>query len=438
MLLATLLRRIVRTGTIVVIAANGRSEAIVASASPCVTIRLTRRTTALKLALAPNFFLGESYMRGELLIEQGDLRALLGILLQSIDDNAQPTIFDKLRGLLSPLFDRLLRIGTIRRARPHVQSHYDRSEKLFESFLDPARQYSCAYFPSIVRADDTPLESIAEAQIAKMRHIAAKLRLMPAGNRPGPAISAPCRLLDIGSGWGGLAEFLCSTYPNLHVTGITLSENQCRFSQDRQLTRAEFHLRDYRQEQGPYDRVVSVGMLEHVGCGRYDEYFSKVNAILKEDGVALVHTIARRGVPQPINIWMRRRIFPGAYLPSLSQLAAALERTGLWILDCENLRIHYAKTLRCWHERLLAIKDQFDEQFYRMWEFYLVACEMGFLYQGLTVYQLLLGKHPDAAPLTRDFMHEEEQRLQGEAESGPARRPIRAARDRPRVPQAGD
>jgi cyclopropane-fatty-acyl-phospholipid synthase len=410
MLLAKLLRRYLRQGTIVVLAPNNRSEVITATDEPRVTIRLARRFTALKLAAAPNFFLGETYMTGELVIEQGELRDLLGMLLQSIDDNAQPTFFDKFRTLVAPLLDYLFLIGNSRKAIRHVQSHYDRSEKLFEAFLDPNRQYSCAYFRSVAKSTDAPVETIATAQIAKMEHIAAKLRLQ-SRSAPRPDASAQLRVLDIGSGWGGLAEYLCRSYPNLHITGITLSENQCRYSREKRLPAAEFHLRDYRDEKGTYDRIVSVGMFEHVGRAHFDAYFSQIENLLKEDGVALLHTIARRGTPQPINVWIRRRIFPGAYLPSLSQLAAAIERTGLWILDCENLRIHYALTLRCWHERLIAIKDQLDERFYRMWEFYLVSCEMGFLHQGLTVYQLLLAKKPDSAPLTRDFMYEEERRL---------------------------
>lgn len=409
MLLAKALRKVVRIGTIDVVGSDGRRETIIASASPEVRIRLTRRTTEFKLLIAPNFFLGETYMNGELIIERGDLRDLLGILLQSIDDNAQPTFFDKCRRVLAPVMDALFQIGSRRRAARHVQSHYDRSEKLFESFLDPARQYSCAYFPSISRSSDAPVETIAEAQLAKMQHIAVKMMLGHPVRAPEPR--AKTRVLDIGSGWGGLADFLCRVYPDVHVTGITLSQNQLRYSQERRLARAEFHLRDYRDEDGKYDRIVSVGMLEHVGRDHYDEYFSKVEELLKEDGVALVHTIARRGTPQPVNVWIRRRIFPGGYLPSMSELSASIERTGLWILDCENLRIHYAKTLRCWHERLLALRDQLDAQFFRMWEFYLVACEMGFLHQGLTVYQLVLGKHPDSVPLTRDFMFEEERRL---------------------------
>ena len=418
MLLAKLLRRFLRHGTIVMIGPDNRSEVIAATDEPRVTVRLTRRLTALKLLVAPNFYLGETYMNGELIIERGDLRDLLSMLLQSVDGNTEPTPLERVRIRVGPLLDQLFLIGSSRRAIRHVQSHYDRSEKLFEAFLDPNRQYSCAYFPSVRKSTDSPAETIATAQAAKMEHIAAKLRIGPAADA-----SAPIRVLDIGSGWGGLAEFLSRSYPNLRITGITLSENQCRYSREKRLPGAEFHLRDYRDETGTYDRIVSVGMFEHVGESHFGTYFAQIENLLEPDGVALVHTIGRRGTPQPINIWIRRRIFPGAYLPSLSQLAAAIERTGLWILDCENLRIHYALTLRCWHERLIAIKDQLDEQFYRMWEFYLVSCEMAFRHQGLTVYQLLLGKKPDGAPLSRDFMYEEERRLRdlvGDAAAGKA------------------
>jgi cyclopropane-fatty-acyl-phospholipid synthase len=395
MLFGKLLRRIVKTGTIELIGPDGASDCVAATPSPNVAVRIKSRKFLAKLMTAPSFFLAEGYVNGDLVIEQGDLRQLLTVLMSGVPDADFPIAFDKLRHATSSIIDWIVKVGTLDRARRDVQFHYDLSNEFFALFLDRAMQYSCAYF-------ETGKETLAEAQTAKMQHIAAKLAL-----RPGQ------KVLDIGCGWGGLAAFLSSNYDRVHVTGVTLSKNQHAYATEkRRSPQLDFRLQDYRLVSGPFDRIVSVGMLEHVGKGHYKEYFAKVRDLLADDGVALIHTIGRRGPPSPINPWIRRRIFPGAYLPSLSQLAAAAERTGLWILDCENLRLHYAKTLYRWYVALQAhrreVEAQFGEPFYRAWEFYLLSCEAGFLYSGLSVFQLLLGKTPDAAPLTRDFMFKEE------------------------------
>ncbi len=398
MLFGTLLRRIVKTGTIELIGPDGDSDCVAASPSPRVTVRIKSRKFLAKLFAAPSFFLAEGYVNGDLVIEEGDLRQMLAVLMSGVQDGAYPIFFDKLRQATSSVIDWMVKVGTIDRARRDVQFHYDLSNEFFGLFLDPNMQYSCAYF-------ETGKETIAEAQIAKMQHIAAKLSLRPGQN-----------VLDIGCGWGGLAAFLSSNYDRVQVTGVTLSKNQQAYAQEnRRSPLLDFRLQDYRLVSGRFDRIVSVGMLEHVGKDHYGEYFAKVGDLLADDGVALIHTIGRRGPPSPINTWIRRRIFPGAYLPSLSQLASAAERTGLWILDCENLRLHYAKTLYRWHAALQThrreVEAQFGEQFYRAWEFYLLACEAGFLYSGISVFQLLLAKAQDAAPLTRDYMFEEERAL---------------------------
>ena len=397
MMLCKFLRQFVRLGTIVVIGPRGQSEQITATETPRVTIRIKTRVLSPKLIFSPNFYLAEAYVNGDLKIEEGELSDLLTILMCSISDNSHPTLFDRLRAHLSHIVDSCIRNGGISRIRRQVQYHYDLSDDFFKLFLDQNMQYSCAYF-----LDN--LKSLDAAQIAKMQHIAAKLSLRPEQ-----------RVLDIGSGWGGLAKFLNAAY-HVDVTGITLSVNQQVASERGTSSEGvRFQLKDYRNEQGSYDRIVSVGMLEHVGYQNYMTYFAKVEELLRDDGIALVHTIARRGIPTPVNLWIRRRIFPGVYVPSLSQLAAVIERTGLWILDCENLRLHYAKTLQSWRFRLEAHKSRvehtFGERFYRAWEFYLTSCELGFRYQGLTVYQLLLGKRPDSAPLTRDYIYDEEARL---------------------------
>jgi cyclopropane-fatty-acyl-phospholipid synthase len=397
MLISFFLRKFLKNGTLVIIGPRGTREIVHATDSPRVTIRFTNRLFPLKLLLSPNFYLAEGYVTGDLQIEQGDLRDLLTMLMTSMADDAQPTLFDKARKYLGPLLDSMLSVGSLRRATRHVQFHYDLSNEFFNLFLDQNMQYSCAYF----NREDLSLD---QAQLAKMRHLAAKMLLAPGQ-----------RVLDIGSGWGALAAFLNAHY-DVDVSGITLSKKQCSLANSRYGKNAvRFALRDYRVEQGSYDRIVSVGMLEHVGKAHYLEFFNKIQSLLTPDGIAVVHTIGRRGPPIPINIWIRRRIFPGAYLPSLSQLAAAAEHAHLWVLDCENWRLHYARTLEQWGTNLRARRDaviaEFGEEFYRAWEFYLISCELGFRYQGLTVYQLILGKTPDAMPLTRDFMFDEEQRL---------------------------
>jgi len=243
------------------------------------------------------------------------------------------------------------------------------------------------------------------------------------------------RVLDIGSGWGGLAIFLARNY-DVEVTGVTLSVDQYEVSNARAAAagladRVKFKRLDYRLEKGPYDRIVSVGMFEHVGKPHYSQFFDHVFDLLTEDGVAVLHTIGRMTPPVPINPWIRRYIFPGAYLPSLSQLAPILERRGLYLTDFENWRLHYATTLRHWSERLAArradVEEMLDERFYRMWQFYLHACETGFRYQGLTVFQMQLAKTIDAVPLTRDYMFRDEAALTRKDERGERRPPLQVA-----------
>ena len=262
-------------------------------------------------------------------------------------------------------------------------------------FLDSDMQYSCAYF-----RDES--DSLDQAQVNKKHHLAQKLLLEPG-----------MRVLDIGSGWGGLAIELARNY-GVEVTGVTLSRDQYEVSTKRAeaagvADRVEFKLLDYRLAKGPYDRIVSVGMFEHVGKPHYVTFFDHVYDLLRDDGVALLHTIARMAPPAPINPWIRRYIFPGGYLPSLSQLAPILERRGLILADFENWRLHYAKTLRHWSDRLAArraeVEEMLDERFYRMWQFYLNACESVFRHQDLAVYQMQLAKKIDAVPLTRDYIY---------------------------------
>jgi cyclopropane-fatty-acyl-phospholipid synthase len=268
-------------------------------------------------------------------------------------------------------------------------------------FLDADRQYSCAYFLD-------PRASLDQAQQQKRRHIGAKLLL-----RPG------MRVLDIGSGWGGLGIWLADRL-GATVTGITLAQEQLKVSRARAAQRglgerAQFFLRDYREENGVYDRIVSVGMFEHVGVGHYDEFFGCVRDRLTADGVALLHTIGRIDGPGSTNPWIRKYIFPGAYTPALSEIVRSIERVGLWITDVEVLRLHYADTLHHWRQRFLANRERakalYDERFCRMWEFYLAGCEIAFRYMGQVVFQIQIAKRVDSVPVIRDYMIETERVL---------------------------
>lgn len=357
---------------------------------PSVTVRFHDRMLPLRLVINPSLAFGEAYMDGTLTIERGSLRDLLHIATQGLS-TLDSHLVERLRTRLSRTFGRSNHPG---RARANAAHHYDLSAALYDLFLDDDRQYSCAYF----KLGDESLES---AQTAKKRHLAAKLLLHPG-----------CDVLDIGSGWGGLALELAHT-DNANVTGITLSTEQLKSARDRaaeaDLThRVRFELRDFREEQGRYDRIVSVGMFEHVGPADYTTFFETVARALKPDGVALVHSIGRMGRPGSPDPWISKYIFPGGYVPALSEVVAAVEKAGLWITDIEILRLHYAETLREWHDRFQARRSEaealYDERFCRMWEFYLSTCEMLFRNGPLMVFQIQLAHRRDAVPLTRDYI----------------------------------
>ena len=353
-----------------------------------VAFRLKNGWTAWRIASNPYLHFGEAYTDGDLVMERGslwDLMTVIGVNLR----HAAP----RRRGL-ARLFDRLRPGISPRAARRNVAHHYDLSEQLYRLFLDKDLQYSCAYF-------ERPGASLEQAQLAKKDHIAAKLALRPR-----------MRVLDIGCGWGGLALHLAGR-SGAEVTGLTLSGEQFEVARRRAAQAGEeenvaFELCDYRDMRGTFDRVVSVGMFEHVGLANYDTYFQTVADRLKDDGVALIHTIGRRGENGARSQWLDTYIFPGGYLPSLSEIVRAAEKAGLWITDVESLRLHYAETLKAWRERFLANRAEaaalYDERFCRMWEFYLAFCELGFRYGDLMVFQVQLAKRVDALPITRDYM----------------------------------
>jgi cyclopropane-fatty-acyl-phospholipid synthase len=413
--LRLLLHRYVRRGHLSVIDHLGRRHEFGSRGDgPTSTIRIHDPSLYRSLALYPTLNVGRAYVDGTLTIVEGELIDFLNLLLLN-ERLASPGGSGEIRRR----FDEWSRLAAVvnlpRRARRNVHHHYDHPADFYRLFLDEDLQYSCAYFSN----EELSLE---EAQEAKKRHIASKLSL-----RPGQ------RVLDIGCGFGGMALFLARNY-GVHVTGITLSTEQLKIARERAvkqgLTRlVDFRFEDYRRTRGPFDRIVSVGMFEHVGRPHYRQFFSCLGNLLADDGVALVHTIGRQTPPQPINVWIRQNIFPGAYLPALSQLSAVLEKQDYWLADFENLRLHYATTLKEWNRRFQLNRehvkqldpDRYDDRFCRMWEFYLQACEGGFRHSGLTVFQLQLTKAIDALPITRDYMFAEERRLMAGEAGVPAR-----------------
>jgi cyclopropane-fatty-acyl-phospholipid synthase len=358
-----------------------------------VVVRLSDRRLHWKLLLNPYLYLGEAYMDGTLTIEHGSVYDLLDLGARNLARLNQRRAA-RLGRILGRTRTFLQQYNPAGRARRNVAHHYDLPDTLYDHFLDPDRQYSCAYF-----AD--PQMTLEDAQEAKKRHLTAKLLL-----RPGQ------RVLDIGSGWGGLCLHLAQV-ADVDVTGITLSTRQFAVARRRAAEaglegRVRFHLRDFRSEMGQYDRIVSVGMFEHVGTPHYGSFFRKLRDLLPDDGVAVLHAIGRMDGPNTTGPWVRKYIFPGAYIPALSEVLPPIERAGLWVTDLEILRLHYAETLRHWRRRFLdnagAVARAHDARFCRMWEFYLALSEVGFRRGGLMVFQVQLAKRIDAVPLTRDYL----------------------------------
>jgi cyclopropane-fatty-acyl-phospholipid synthase len=400
MLLAKVLSRVLGEGQLTIVDATGRSHYVKgAKPGPAVTMRVHTWWTGMRLVLRPRLAFGEAYMNGTLTVENGDIYELLDLFGRNIDA-VDATPFVRWSYALQRAIRWIEQYNPIGRAQRNVAHHYDLNGQLYDFFLDRDRQYSCAYFKN----GDEPLE---EAQLDKKHHIASKMLLQPGQ-----------KVLDIGSGWGGMGLFLGQQY-GVDVTGVTLSKEQHTVSSHRALEggladRVRFKLLDYRQETDSYDRIVSVGMFEHVGVAHYVEYFRKVKALLTDDGVMLLHAIGRMEPPGATNTWLKKYIFPGGYTPALSEVMSAIEKVGLWVTDIEILRLHYAETLRHWRHRFLAnrerIKQQvgYDERFCRMWEFYLAGCEISFRYMNQMVFQIQLARRQDAVPLTRDYIGDAE------------------------------
>jgi cyclopropane-fatty-acyl-phospholipid synthase len=410
-----LLRRLcdmaVRGGRLEVVTARGnRFVSGDGPGEPTVTMRFTDRAAERALVVYPEMKLGELIMDGRIVLERGTIYDLLALLMRGRPGGRGvfgSRLMKKLRRAALKLFAR----NGERRARENVHHHYDLDHRLYDLFLDADRQYSCAYF-------ERPGQSLDEAQLAKKRHITAKLLV-----EPGQSV------LDIGCGWGGLALYLAGVAGAGHVTGVTLSTEQHAMARERAereglANRVEIALQDYRRIQGTYDRIVSVGMFEHVGPAHYQDFFDTAGRLLDRDGVMLLHTIGSTGEPGPTNPWIKRYIFPGGHIPTLSEMIPAIERSGLRLADVEVLRLHYAETLKAWRERFLARREEaarlYDERFCRMWEFYLASCEAVFRFEDLVVFQLQLTHRNDVVPMTRDYIAERERMLLA-LEAGTAR-----------------
>lgn len=398
-LLAALASRIVKRGNIEIAYADGARERFGDGHGPTIAIRFLDRRGPFELVRNPELALGELYTDGRLVFDSGTILDFLRIIMSNAVRGAPPLPM-RAMWMARQASARIWR-NERARARANVAHHYDLDGRLYDLFLDRDRQYSCAYF-------ERPDMSLDEAQLAKKRHVAAKLLVEPGQ-----------KALDIGSGWGGLALYL-ARHCGADVTGVTLSTEQLELADGRAESaglseRVRFRLEDYRDTKGPFDRIVSVGMFEHVGAAHYDTFFARIADLLTEDGVALLHTIGRPDGPGATNAWISKYIFPGGYIPALSEIVASVEKAGLFVTDVEVLRLHYAETLKAWRERFMARRDEakalYDERFCRMWEFYLSISELTFRVEGECVFQVQLARRHDSVPITRAYIAEREDAL---------------------------
>jgi cyclopropane-fatty-acyl-phospholipid synthase len=399
-LLRFFLDRFVRRGSITFITADGTTFTCGDGTGEPVRVRLTTKEAARQLLIDPEMALGEAYMEGTFVVEQGSIADVLAIALDQPDMVPR---WAKLQWWLRYLIRNVQQFNPRGRARNNVARHYDLDGRLYSLFLDADKQYSCAYF-------ETPDTTLDDAQLAKKRHVAAKL-LIERGHR----------VLDIGSGWGGLGLYFAEM-TGANVTGVTLSTEQLQVSNaragEKNLTQsAKFLLQDYRDIPGPFDRIASVGMFEHVGVDHYDTFFKRCAELLDADGVMVLHSIGRSEGPGITNPWIAKHIFPGGYIPALSEVLPAIERAGLLVCDIEILRLHYAETLKAWRERFMARREEairlYDERFARMWEFYLASSEMSFRKQNVMNFQIQITKRQGIVPMTRDYISRGEAKLRG-------------------------
>ena len=375
--------------------ANGQTHTIgkPESAKPII-MKVHDKKLHSKLLFYPDLYFGEAYTDGKITFKNGNISGFLDLALKNIGREKTNFISEFINSIRGS-YRYLTNFNYIKKSKMNVAHHYDISDELYFLFLDPLKQYSCAYFKN-------ESDSLEEAQKNKINHIIKKLN-----------IKENSKVLDIGSGWGHLSMEI-ARQAKCQVTGVTLSENQYRYSSVKAKesnlgNQVQFRLMDYREVKEKYDRVVSVGMFEHVGRKFYNTFFNKVSEILKDDGLALLHTIGSVNAPRSPQPWITKYIFPGGYTPSLSEVANPIEKSGLILSDMEVLRMHYAHTLRNWKERFIKNKEKvlkmFDERFFRMFEFYLSSCEMAFKHGDQVVYQLQLTKKLNTAPSTRDYIY---------------------------------
>ena len=422
-LIERLAGQLVRKGRLTLIMPDGGRKTYGPGGGKSVTVRLADRKVAFDIARNPRLGLGEAYMNGRAVIEEGDILGLMEVVIGSNrweDGGGGRKKLNKGKSRLKALFRR----NEAKRARKNVAHHYDIGNDLYRLFLDDDLQYSCAYFTD-------PKNSLEQAQLDKKAHIAAKLALKPGQH-----------VLDIGCGWGGTALYL-NRVAGVRVTGVTLSEEQLKVARERAAAagvadQVTFELIDYRHVAGQFDRIVSIGMFEHVGAAHYEEFFATCRRLLKPDGVMLLHTIGKFGKSSSPDPFTDKYIFPGYHLPSLSQMAAASERSRLITSDVETLRLHYAYTLRHWLERTSRHKAEivalYDERFFRMWEFYLAGGVVGFELGTMCNYQLQYVRDRQAVPITRDYMFEAEADLRRpEPEVPDARRRVPRSRSKAAV-----
>jgi cyclopropane-fatty-acyl-phospholipid synthase len=413
---------LVRKGNLTVTYSDGVRRTYGGGTGKPVHIRFNSSKAEWLTIYNPEYYLGHCYAEGMIDVIEGDIYDLLeAVLSGSPDGGLQYKPWMKALGKIRYLFRHFRENNIVHRSRRNVQHHYDLTGELYDLFLDADRQYSCAYF-------ETPETSLEEAQLAKKRHIAAKMVM----SRPGLSV------LDIGCGWGGMALYLARNI-GARVKGVTLSDEQLAIARRRAAdggldSDVRFDLQDYRHVEETFDRIVSVGMFEHVGRPHYDTYFQKSAQLLKKDGVMLMHTIGRVDMPTTTNPFIEKYIFPGGYIPSMSEVMTSIERSGLVITDVEVLRLHYAETLKAWRERFMARREEakrlYDEKFCRIWEFYLAASESAFRWQGLVVFQFQLAHDQRSVPLTRDYIQDAEnclRQIEKKNEAGSVRFPHEAA-----------
>ena len=415
--LTTVLAGLVQRGALTIVTARGRVHTFGDGTGEEVRVRFMDAGAERATVLNAELRVGELFMDGRLVVERGTIYDFLSLVLRDAKDQKR-SLPARILGTYRFLTRSVISRNNPWRARRNVAHHYDLDHRLYELFLDADQQYSCAYF-------EHPDCTLEEAQLAKKRLITAKLLVEP-----------DSRVLDIGSGWGGLALYLKQMGRAGQVHGITLSSEQLHVARERAgkagvADSVSFELKDYREVEGSFDRIVSVGMFEHVGPRFYEAYFEKCRQLLKPDGVMLLHTIGLMDGPWYPNPWLDKYIFPGGQLPALSEIAPAIERAGLVVTDVECLRMHYAETLSHWRQRFMARRDDalalYDERFCRMWEYYLSCCEAAFRYQDVAVFQVQCARNPEAVPVTRDYIAERMRSLrQHEAADAP-----RASRTEP-------